>query len=300
MTIKLLLTGATGFIGRQVLDHLGTAYEVHCTSRSKYRGSDAIWHQSDLRDAAACERLISEVRPDILVHAAWTTEHGLFWESSENDRWLQAGRSLFSSFADNGGRRIIGCGTCAEYGGESSSPRRESEDQGSARPASRYGQAKLELLQHLRSLPVEYAWARIFFAYGPGEGSQRLVPSTIRSLLLGEPALCTSGTQVRDFIDVRDLGRAIAELVSSSITGAINLGQGEECSIARLVTVLGDLAGRPDLIRLGALPDRPGDPPCLVPDLNRQFKELRFAPRIDLLQGLSDSLNSTLAQLDIP
>lgn len=126
------------------------------------------------------------------------------------------------------------------------------------------------------------------------------MPSIIRSLLLGEPALCSSGTHVRDFIDVRELGRAIAQLASSRVTGAINLGQGEDCSIAGVATTLGDLAGRPDLIRLGALPDRPGDPLRLVPDLDRQFTELGFEPRIGLRQGLSDALNATLAQLDLP
>jgi nucleoside-diphosphate-sugar epimerase len=297
---RLLLTGATGFVGRQVLEHLGPAYDVHCTSRQMQRADDAAWHQVDLRDPDTCRQLIADIRPDILIHAAWNTEHGIFWEADDNADWLHAGRALFSAFADYGGARVIGCGSCAEYAGESSEPRRESEDQSGAEPATSYGRAKLALFQHLRTLRVEHAWARIFLAYGRGEDQRRLVPSIARALLRGEPAACSSGRQLRDFIDVRELGRAVAMLASSSVTGSINLGQGEECSIADVAMLLGNIAGRPDLIRLGALPDRAGEPQRLVPDLTRQRDELGFAPEITLRQGLCDVLKSTATQLDIP
>ena len=297
---RLLLTGATGFVGRQVRAHLDPAYELHCTTRGEPGSNGATWHQLDLRDPNSCRRLIMDIRPEILVHTAWNTVHGIFWEAEDNADWLEAGRALFSAFAAQGGQRIVACGSCAEYAGESAEPRRESEDQGVAGPATRYGRAKLALLEHLRALPVEHAWARIFFAYGPGEAEQRLVPSIVRALLLGEPANCSSGLQRRDFIDVRELGRAISLLTASNVTGAINLGQGEECRIADVANLLGELAGRPDLIRLGALPDRQGEPQRLVPDLTRQRDELGFAPAISLRQGLADALNSASAKLDNP
>ena len=297
---RVLLTGATGFVGRQVAAHLGQAYDLHASFRGE-RGNDrAAWHQVNLRSPESCRRLIRDIRPDILVHTAWNTEHGAFWEAEDNADWLEAGRALFSAFVDQGGQRIVACGSCAEYVGDSAEPRHESEDQRAAEPNTRYGRAKLALLRHLRSLPVDYAWARIFLAYGPGEGPKRLVPSIVRALTHGEPALCSSGRQRRDFIDVRELGRAIAALADSDVVGSINLGQGEEWSIAEVATLLGQLAGRPELIELGALPDRPGEPLRLVPDLGRQTDELGFVPRISLRQGLADALNSASGRLDIP
>lgn len=297
---RVLLTGATGFVGHQVLPHLCSAYQIHCTSRGERRTNDATWHQVDLRDPDSCRRLIAEIRPNLLIHTAWNTEHGLFWEAEDNADWLEAGRALFSAFIEHGGARVIGCGSCAEYVGESSRPRQESEDQGGAVPTTRYGRAKLALLRYLRGLKVEHAWARIFFAYGPGEDQRRLVPSIARALVSGEPAPCSSGRQLRDFMDVRELGRALAMLASSRVTGSINLGQGEECSIADVAMLLGQLAGRSDLVRIGALPDRPGEPLRLVPDLTRQANELGFAPKISLRQGLEDALKSASTRLDIP
>jgi nucleoside-diphosphate-sugar epimerase len=287
---RLLLTGATGFIGRQVRAHLRPTYDLHCTSRGERANDGATWHKLDLRDTDSCQSLIADVRPDLLLHTAWNTEHGTFWEAQDNADWLEAGSALFSAFVDNGGRRIVACGSCAEYAGDSDNLRREDEDSSAREPATNYGRAKLALLRSLRNLPVEYAWARIFLVYGPHENDGRLVPSIARALLSGGAAECSSGRPLRDFIDVRELGRAISMLAASKVSGSINLGQGEETRIAEVAAMMGELAGRPDLVHLGAIPDRANEVRRLVPDLTRQREELDFAPRINLRQGLADAL----------
>lgn len=287
---RLLLTGATGFVGRQVLPHIAPTFDVHCTSRDRQSSASLTWHIADLRDVDQCRRLVTDVRPDYLLHLAWNTEQDRFWEAADNDDWLESGRALCRAFAASGGTRLVVGGSCAEYAGDSPEPRREIEDESDALPATRYGRAKLELLRSLRGLNVQYAWARIFFPYGSGEGERRLVPSIARALLRGEPAECSSGRAVRDFIDVRELGRAIAMLVTSDVSGSINLGQGEYTRIADVASLLGELAGRPDLIRLGARADRPHEPQILVPDLGRQRSHLGFEPRIGLREGLAAAL----------
>jgi len=291
---RLLLTGANGFVGRQVLRHLGT-FELHCTSLDrdslgKQPTGNLTWHGADLRDVDQCRRLVTDIRPDYLVHLAWNTEQDRFWEAADNADWLEGSRALCRAFAASGGVRLVVSGSCAEYAGQRAEPRREIEDECDALPATRYGRAKLELLRSLRELDVQYAWARIFFPYGPGEGERRLVPSIARALLRGEPAECSSGRAIRDFIDVRELGRALGMLVSSDVSGSINLGQGERTRIADVANLLGELAGRPDLIRLGARADRPSEPQLLVPDLERQRSRLGLEPRISLREGLAAAL----------
>jgi nucleoside-diphosphate-sugar epimerase len=287
---RLLLTGATGFVGRQVLPQLVETFDVHCCSRSERSSAGLTWHMADLRDADQCRRLVTDIRPEYLVHLAWNTEQDRFWEAADNDDWLEGGRALCRAFAANGGARLVVTGSCAEYAGHSLQPRREIEDECNALPATRYGRAKLELLRSLRELNVRYAWARIFFPYGAGEGERRLVPSIARALLRGEPADCSSGRAIRDFIDVGELGRALAMLVTSDVNGSINLGQGKSTRIADVANLLGELAGRPDLIRLGARIDRPNEPEILVPDLGRQRSHLGFEPRIGLREGLAAAL----------
>ena len=290
MQRRLLLTGARGFVGRQARPHLEGSFELHCTSTERIAETSGTWHQVDLRDPAACVELVERVRPEILVHTAWNTRHGEFWEAEDNADWLEAGRALFTAFAGAGGQRIVACGSCAEYPGAAGQPRREDEAIDPSDVATRYGRAKLALLEHLRGLPVQFAWARIFFAYGLYEDARRLVPSVVRAVLRGEPARASSGRQMRDFIDIRDLGRALAQLAGAPLNGVINLGHGTSVTIGTLVSTIGELAGRPDLIRLGALPDRPGEAPVLVPDLSRQTRELGFLPAIGLREGLGDAL----------
>lgn len=269
---------------------LADAFSLHCISRTEQPSGRVAWHTADLRDVDQCRRLVADIRPDYLVHLAWNTEQDRFWEAADNDDWLEGGRALCRAFAASSGRRLVVAGSCAEYAGNSPEARRETEDESGEQPATRYGRAKLELLRTLNRLHVEFAWARIFFPYGPGESERRLVPSIARALLRGEPAECSSGRQTRDFMDVRELGRALAMLVTSSVTGSINLGQGEGIRIGDVATLLGELAGRPDLIRLGVRADRPGEPEVLVPDLGRQRAYLGFAPRIGLRNGLAAAL----------
>lgn len=285
---RLLLTGGSGFVGTQILANIPDEFDIHCVSRHEIANANVQRHAVDLRDADLCRRLIADIRPTHLIHSAWETAHGTFWEAPSNLEWLEAGKALFSAFVQNGGQRIVGCGSCAEYGGFDV-PITEIDDQQT--PTTLYGRSKLELLNYLRKLPVSFAWSRIFLAYGPNEGRGRFVPSVSTALLQGEEARCSSGQQIRDFMDVRDLGRAIAMLANSNIQDAINLGHGTEIRIADIAQRLGDLAGRPEMVKLGALPDREGEAARLVPNLDRQINELKFGPAISLEQGLSDALD---------
>lgn len=282
-TNRLLITGARGFVGAAVLKHLDDRFECHGVSRAPGLDPNVTWHQADLRDPHACVALIHDVRPSHLIHCAWETTHGTFWEAESNVAWLEAGKALFEAFARTGGQRIVGCGTCAEYG-VSPNPLPENAV---TLPSSRYGQAKLALLNALTELPVSFAWARIFYPYGEGEGKARFVPSVCRALANEEPAFCSSGVQLRNFVDVRDLGAALAKLATHSLEGPINLGSSDDITIGNAAKLLGEIAGRPDLIRLGALPDRPNEPLVMVPDLTRQTQELHFRPQITLREGLN-------------
>lgn len=290
---RLLLTGASGFIGRQVAASLSQGIELHCVSRSHpRRGMQGVWHEVDLRDRHGCVRLIEDIRPTHLVHLAWNTEHGRFWDAPDNADWRDAGISLVEAFARTGGQRLVISGTCAEYSVTAPSPLHETE--ALVDPATPYGQAKralhLEASRIADAYGVAFAWARLFYVYGIGEKPGRLVPSIIEAISRGLPARCSSGCQFRDFIDVRDLGEALARLTMSTIEGPINLGSGASATIAEIAQTIGALMGRPDLVALGALPDRAGEPLVQVPSVDRMKTELGFVPRIPLADGLRGAI----------
>ena len=290
---RLLLTGARGFVGRHVLAALPDGLELHCVSRNTGDTENAIWHQVDLRDSKAIADLIREVQPTHLAHLAWNTEHGKFWHAQDNIAWREAGIEMTSVFAECGGRRLIIAGTGAEYTANADSPIGELSNFLS--PATLYGQAKRDLFLAASGIAaahkVSFSWPRIFNAYGEGEPAGRLVPSIINAILRGEPAKCSSGIQQRDFVDTRDLGRAIAKLIFSEVEGPINLGSGQDATIGDIARLIGDLMGRSDLIALGALPDREGEPAVQVPDLKRMHDDLKYKPKINHKRGLQDAIN---------
>jgi nucleoside-diphosphate-sugar epimerase len=131
----------------------------------------------------------------------------------------------------------------------------------------------------------------VFFLYGPGEHPDRLVSSVARRLLAGAEAPTTEGTQVRDFMHVADVAGAFAALVDSDVTGPVNIGSGRPVTVRAVVDEVARAAGRPELVRFGALPQRAGEPPELVADVGRLRDEVRFRPRYDLGSGIKDTVN---------
>ena len=93
---------------------------------------------------------------------------------------------------------------------------------------------------------ISFAWGRIFFLHGPGEHPDRLVPSVTRALLAGEPARCTDGRQVRDFLhSSSDAAHAFAALLALRVEGPVNIASGRGCRSRELVGWIGDALGRP-------------------------------------------------------
>jgi nucleoside-diphosphate-sugar epimerase len=290
---RVLLTGATGFIGRHVLTRLRDAgHEVHAvTTKERPPDDDRVsWHRADLLAGAD---VVGEVAPEVLVHLAWYVEPGRYWTAPENVRWLEASLALLRAFAGAGGRRAVVAGTSAEYDWHAAG-RRCHEQRTPLRPATLYGAAKhafhTAAAPYAEQVGFELAWGRIFFVFGPWEPEGRLVPSVGRALLAGRVVPTTRGSQVRDFMHVEDAAAAFAALVDDDTTGAVNIASGDPVSVREVVDALGRLTGRADLLRPGALPDREGDPPRIVADVSRLRDEIGFAPRITLHEGLAGTL----------
>ncbi len=299
---RVLLTGASGFLGAHALASLLAAgHEVHALARSERLDEHAqpgaagpthservTWHAADLTHANAAEALVREISADRLLHLAWYVEHGRYWEAPENVAWVEATLRLLRAFVAAGGRRAVIAGTCAEYEWSQQQPYEEYSTP--LAPATMYGTAKhathLVAERFAAYADVELAWGRIFMPYGPGEGAQRLVPSVVRALLAGHEAPVSDGAQARDFMYADDVARAFAAILDSTVQGPVNVASGRCCTIREMVTLLAQTVGRPELVRWGAVPTRPGDPPRLIADVRRLREEVGFEPRVELAEGV--------------
>ena len=112
-----------------------------------------------------------------------------------------------------------------------------------------------------------------------------------RALLRGEEARCTDGLQMCDYLYAPELGRAFAALLASGVTGPVNMASGEPVRVADVVSAIAAATGRPELVRLGALPQRPGDPDRLTADVGRLRDEVGWSPTVDLHEGAARTVD---------
>jgi nucleoside-diphosphate-sugar epimerase len=96
--------------------------------------------------------------------------------------------------------------------------------------------------------------------------------------------------QRRDFVYVEDAADALVALLDSEVSGAVNIASGTAIEVRTLVTRLGALLGRPELLRLGELPAPAGEPSVLAGDPGRLRHELGWRPTFDLDQGLARTI----------
>jgi len=287
---RVLVTGATGCVGRHALPLLvARGWDVHgIASKQTPPAIDGVtWHRADLLDPDAARAVAGRASASHLLHLAWYVAPGKWAAAPENLAWVQASLRLVQEFRAAGGTRLVTAGTCLEYDWNYGYC---AEGRTPCTPNTLYSTCKhaLELLTTAmdKNGQLSSAWGRIFFLYGPHEHPERLVPSVIRSLLSGEPARCSHGNQIRDYLFAGDVADAFVALLESDVHGPINIASGQPVRLKDIVTRVGELTGRTDLIRLGAIPAAPTDVPLVVADTTHLERRLGWRPRVGLDEGL--------------
>lgn len=287
-SMRVLVTGGNGFVGRHTLRPLADAgFEVHGLAHAAIpRGEPGVlWHQGDLLAPGFAEAIIRRVRPTHLLHLAWETTHGEYWSSPANQQWVGATASLAHAFVESGGRRMVGVGTCAEYDWSAAVC---DEEQTPLRPSTPYGAAKAAAGTSLLACPGA-AWARLFFVYGPGEDPRRLMSSVLSALRRGQVARCTSGQQRRDFVHVLDCATALTRLVQGDEVGAFNVATGTAVAVRDVVLAIARGLGAEERVAFGAVPDRAGEPPLIVASVAR-LRALGWTAAYDMRAGVEDMI----------
>ena len=289
---RVLVTGGSGFVGRHCLPQLlELGYDVHVISSQPQTGDHVNWHMVDLMDQLAVASLMKSVQPTHLFHLAWITEPRRYSTAPENVDWLASSLQLLRSFHQHGGRRVVMTGSCAEYDWNYGWCR---EDLTPLKPATLYGQCKAALLATLegyaKQVGLSWGWGRLFFMYGPHSHPSRIPGVVIESLSRNEPARCSHGNQIRDFLHIADVASALVALIDSEVQGPLNIASGEPVTIRQIVLQIADQFGRRNLVEFGAIPTAATDPPLLVADVRRLTLELGWKPVHSLASGLDATL----------
>lgn len=267
---RILITGATGFVGLPVAQKLAAAsHNLTCIIRA---GTEDKLEGLDTR-IILCDDVFAQSKDwwastltgiDTLVHLAWYAEPGKYLTSELNLDCLVGTLSMAKGAATAKLPRFVGIGTCFEYdltAGELSvkSP---------LAPDTPYAAAKVAAFTMLKSWfatkEVEFLWARLFYLYGAREDHRRLVSYLHNQLSNGQVAELTSGRAVRDYLDVDVAAELLVKDILSNCIGPTNICSGKAITIRALAEEIADQYGRRDLLRFGARPDNLTDPPIVV------------------------------------
>lgn len=267
----ILVTGAGGFVGRQVVAALQRRGRAVLALEHRWSGTDGL------------ARLLAGHAPARAIHLGWYADpHDYRTAAQPNLRSLQDSLDLATLLVDRGCRHLVVAGTSAEYA-PSGLPL--SEDSPIA-PNSVYGAAKASLHLLLRSSlcagRLDLAWTRLFNITGAGEHPARLVPAVVRALLRGQSVPLTSGDQIRDVLDVEDVAEALVRLSLAQSVGTFNVSSGRGRSLRHLLCAVAERAGNSHLLDFGRVARAADDPDVVVGrnDLLRQATG--WEPRFDL------------------
>ena len=268
---RILLTGATGFVGRQVLNSLKRkGVSVSVTLRPGQdvpRGTKPIWTPNLFSESKVFwEKNCTDHHG--VIHTAWFTEPGEYLNAPDNLDCLSGTVKLFQGAKAAGISHFQGIGTCLEYDITTKEVRDRKPIASNApiKPTNPYAAAKIATYLSLchQANEMGFAWSRIFYLYGEGEDPRRLVPYINRQLSAGLPVNLTSGRQWRDFLDVKVAGDQIADVSLNGLIGPLNICSGNAITVAKLAEKIAQQYDREDLIKLGSIEDRLGEPPYLV------------------------------------
>lgn len=285
---KVLLTGATGLIGRHAIEPLlQSGFQVYAASRTPVPDSRVVWLEADLLDLCGIDRLFKSTQPEYLLHFAWETRHRIYLESNSNFSWLAASLEMLQRFHQYGGRRVVFSGTCFEY---QFADERLKED-GPTAPASTYARCKDHLNRlagmYCRNNNLSYGWGRIFYVYSPDEQKGRLTASIIESIEKNEPIVIKSGPLIRDYMYAKDIAAAFSKFLAGEVEGAVNVCAGSGMRIKDYCLALARLMGREELL---IFDDQPGNQPArIVGDNRRLLDEVGFRSAYDIRRGLAEA-----------
>jgi UDP-glucose 4-epimerase len=294
--MRVLLTGATGFIGshvaRRFLAEGHTVAAIVRRQSSRWRlhdiesGLDFI--PGDINHIDDWHGRIDQIGFDVCLHLAWDSTNG--WSAPNAVDSAASSLRFVRAVLESGCKRLVVAGSSFEYEAMDAPLTEDSP----VRPQDLYGAAKhavhLVAAQLARRNGASLAWLRIFNTYGPYDDERRLVPSIVRKLLRDESVATTAGEQIRDYTHVEDVASAIVKVAKSSYDGPINIASGVAVSVSDVAVTTARLLGKAEKLQLGILPYPPGEPMMNRADVRRLKQDIDWVPRYDLESGLAQTV----------
>ncbi len=311
LSMKVLITGGAGFIGhhvvKQLIDSGHDVMIIDNLSRSLRENIEFIKELGvllkpiDVRDLNSLSDAFKEFRPEAVVHAAAlidveeSVKHpGLYAEVN-----VTGSANVGKASCGVGASRIIYLSSAAVYGEPKYLPIDENHP---TEPLSPYGASKLGgelLIKSLsRSLKkTNYVVLRLFNVYGPGQSPDSpysgVITKFISRVKSGQPPIIYGdGEQVRDFIHVKDVAKAVEKALTTELLNeTYNIGSGKPTTINELANAILKISGKEELKPRHEAP-RPGDIRLSYADISKALNQLKWRPETSLEKGIKELIES--------
>ena len=304
--MKLLVTGASGFVGAKVAElAIAAGHEVAAlvrpngpSRRLAPLAGRYLPLAVDLREKRSLFAAVASFRPEAIIHIAWAgVANSARNDSSQFSENIDAACALVEAGAAAGCKAFIGTGSQGEYGAGSTM-----REDALPQPTTMYGAAKVAALYLTRQLAqqagMRHAWLRLFSTYGPDDNPGWLIPSLISQMLDGQRPQTTLGTQKWDWLHVDDVARGlIAAAVTPTAEGIFNLGSGAPVQVRRAVELIRDAAAPGMELVFGEIPFRSDQVMHMEADISRLKAATGWEPQVPFESGIADTVNWYRAQM---
>jgi nucleoside-diphosphate-sugar epimerase len=291
--MKILLTGATGFLGSHIAEAL--LKDKHQLILTK-RGSSDLWRCTSF--ASLCkwtntdnenwEDDIRNFNPSVIINTAWdgvSANYRENWVSQINNLFFQ--QKLLSIASETGVELIIGMGSQAEYGEFNGCV----NELYPANPTSAYGAAKLCALTLLKTFceqnNIRWYWFRLFSCFGERESEDWLIPSAIKKMLTSDGMDLTSGEQKYSYLYIKDVARLFSAAVDSlAENGVYNISSATQRSLKEVLTLVREYIDPSFKLNWGRLPYRKNQSMLNGGDMQKTIEAFHFTESSDWEQNL--------------
>jgi nucleoside-diphosphate-sugar epimerase len=297
---KILVTGASGFLGSWVLQTLNTQ-DYHVLGLA--RKNSNLWRLSNLssipiirKDEADWGSVIRDEKPSIVIALDWSGVDNKSHDKEEQIKNISRTVAVAQSCLESGVKTFIGFGSQAEIGPTEGIIFEDT----SGNPTTNYGKAKVELRKRLFALfdktQIDFKWVRIFSTYGPLDTTQWFIPSAVHDLVSKKNFSMTFGEQSWNYLHAHDFANGVCSLIKSEkISGIINIGNNQQITILETSKIIAGYLGLSHAIKIGAVPYRDDQVMTLHPDVSK-IESLGWEPLVPLRTGIETTIDWILGK----
>jgi nucleoside-diphosphate-sugar epimerase len=293
--MKIIITGATGFIGSYVVRHLlREGHELYCAIRDGSNLSrlsditdEIFFFTVDYTDLSGWAERVPCARIDGFIHLGWTGVAGSKRNDISQVDNIKVSAALVLIAKELGGKFFLSTGSQAEYGPHSGALNENCVET----PTTLYGKSKLATKQICEHLCAEHSmrftWVRVFSTYGPRDNEWWMIPSLIKSISQHEVPPLTLGDQKWDFLHVSDAAAAIVGVaLCERAEGVFNLGSGQSPQLKTTIKMIRDYVRPGAALGFGEIAYRKDQVMHLEADVSKLRRVVGWEPKVNIQDGL--------------